>query len=121
MINHFGIAVKNLEASEKFYEAVLTPLGYKIHYPFEGTLSFTDGISTDPYGDFWISVGEPYPFHFAFQAESHYQVDAFYKKALENGGENNGAPGFRLNYHEKYYACFIIDPDGYRIEAVCHK
>jgi catechol 2,3-dioxygenase-like lactoylglutathione lyase family enzyme len=120
MINHFGIAVKDGKRSIEFYEASLKPLGYKIHHAWENGANFTDGISHDPYGDFAVYEAEPYPFHFAFQAENNAAVDAWYQAALAHGGADNGAPSYRKNYHENYYAAFIVDPDGYRIEAVCH-
>ncbi|MCL2112734.1 MAG: VOC family protein [Streptococcaceae bacterium] len=120
MINHFGIAVKDCARSKQFYDAALKPLGYKIHRTGAGGTGYTDGISHDPFGDFCFFEGEPYPFHYAFEAKSNEAVDEFYKGAIENGGIDNGAPGYRKDYHENYYAAFIIDPDGYRIEAVCH-
>jgi len=116
LINHFGIASRDVDRSLRFYEAVLAPLGYRVHH----SGNFTDSISTDPFGDFAVVEGEPYPFHFAFQAATNQAVDEFYKAALANGGRDNGAPGYRKDYHENYYAVFIIDPDDYRIEAVCH-
>ncbi|MDR2977816.1 MAG: VOC family protein [Streptococcaceae bacterium] len=120
MINHFGIAVKDVEKSVKFYQAALAAFGYKIHHAWEKGANFTDGISHDPYGDFEVHQGEPHPFHFAFQAKTNQEVDAWYAEAMANGGTDNGAPGYRMDYRENYYAAFIVDPDGYRIEAVCH-
>ena len=122
MVNHFGIAVKDGAKSVQFYAATLAPLGYKIHHLFDGGkgANFSDGISHDPFGDFAVFEGQAYPFHFAFQAESNKAVDEFYQAAIQNAGQDNGAPGYRKNYHENYYAAFVIDPDGYRIEAVCH-
>lgn len=118
MINHFSIAVKNHKTAEQFYEAVLSSLNYNV-------LRTTDDLTmfkNEKYGDmFVIHTGEPYPFHFAFDAETHNEVDAFYKVALENGGTDNGAPGIRENYGPDYYGAFVIDPDGYRIEAVCNR
>jgi catechol 2,3-dioxygenase-like lactoylglutathione lyase family enzyme len=71
---------------------------------------------------FWIvgnaTVGEAT--HFAFIAQTHAQVDAFYEAALAAGGTDNGAPGIR-RYHENYYSAFVHDPDGINIEAVCNK
>ena len=58
-------------------------------------------------------------FHLAFDAPTRGAVDRFYKAALANGGRDNGPPGLRPHYGPNYYAAFVIDPDGYRIEAVC--
>jgi predicted lactoylglutathione lyase len=60
------------------------------------------------------------PIHIAFRAESREEVDAFYKAALAAGGNDNGAPGPRPQYHANYYGAFVLDPDGHNIEAVCH-
>ena len=49
------------------------------------------------------------------------EVDAFYEAAMAAGGTDNGAPGVRPHYHPNYYCAFVLDPDGYNIEAVCHE
>ena len=59
--------------------------------------------------------------HFCFQAKSRAAVDAFHAAALKEGGKDNGKPGVRTDYSPKYYAAFVVDPDGYRIEAYCGK
>lgn len=121
MINHTGgLAVKDIEQSILFYTSVLEPLGYKLHHRTDSSANFSDGISTDPYGDFAIYVGEPFPFHLAFQARDNESVDAFNHAALTFGVKAYGRPGYHKQFHENYYAAFIYDPDGYAIEAVCH-
>jgi catechol 2,3-dioxygenase-like lactoylglutathione lyase family enzyme len=57
-------------------------------------------------------------FHIAFAAPDRAAVDAFHQAALAAGGIDNGGPGLRLHYGPTYYAAFVIDPDGHRIEAV---
>ena len=59
--------------------------------------------------------------HIAFASADRRTVDAFYHAALTAGGTDNGAPGLRPKYHPNYYGAFVLDPDGYNIEAVCHK
>ena len=59
--------------------------------------------------------------HIAFRAPDRAAVDAFYAAALAAGGRDNGPPGLRPNYHPDYYAAFVLDPDGHRLEAVCHR
>ena len=61
------------------------------------------------------------PRHWAFRATSTAQVDAFHAAGLAAGGTDDGPPGPRPNYHERYYGAFLIDPDGNRVEAVCHE
>lgn len=121
MINHIKITVSDLKRSAAFYEKVLAPLGYHRQLEKKHTVSFSDDISSDPGGDFWLTMGTPVPGHFAFQAKDHQAVQEFFRLSLAAGGRSNGAPGYRKNYHPSYYAAFIYDPDGYNIEAVCHK
>ena len=121
MIDHFGIKVKNLEASKLFYQKTLAPLGYKIAFDISQAVSFAEPRNADPTGDFWLNVGQQEPEHFAFSAQNEEEVEAFYQAALAAGGKDNGAPGERSQYHLPYYAAFILDPDGNNVEVVCHK
>jgi predicted lactoylglutathione lyase len=57
--------------------------------------------------------------HFCFAATSRKSVDEFHAQALRAGGRDNGKPGVRPEYDATYYAAFVIDPDGYRLEAYC--
>ena len=124
MIDHTGFNVTNLELSRAFYLKALAPLGYGIALEFEGAAGFgaREGAGDDPGGDFWISAGEPQTprTHVAFRAANEEQVAEFYRAALEAGGKDNGPPGPRPHYHEGYYAAFVLDPDGYNVEAVFH-
>ncbi|WP_341677083.1 VOC family protein [Niveibacterium sp. SC-1] len=127
MIDHTGISVSDIAVSRGFYEKTLAVLGYSVLRDF-GTavgLGTTPGldVNADPGGDFWIHEGEVMTprVHVAFTAESRAAVDAFYTAALAAGGRDNGAPGLRPNYHARYYAAFVFDPDGYNIEAVFHQ
>ena len=76
----------------------------------------------DPGGEFWIHQGTPSTprVHVAFRARNRAEVDAFHRAALAAGGRDNGGPGLRPQYHPHYYGAFILDPDGYNVEAVCH-
>lgn len=131
MIDHTGIQVSNIALSKVFYETILHCLGYKICLDFGHAIGFGTPISCDtenaddrdPGGDFWISVGTPHTprTHIAFRAATHDEVNAFYQAALQHGATCNGSPGYRAQYHLNYYAAFVLDPDGYNIEAVCHK
>ena len=122
MIDHTGINVSNLEASKAFYRAALAPLGYTLRLEFENAAGFGETAGSDPGGDFWISSGTPFSprSHIAFHARSEEEVAAFHAAALAAGATDNGAPGLRAHYHPRYYAAFVLDPDGYNIEAVYH-
>lgn len=126
MIDHMGITVSDLYKSKEFYAKTLHVLGYEMCMDSAEAVSF--GIlhgpdkSADPGGDFWLKEGMPMTprLHIAFNAVSRGEVDAFYKAGLAAGGIDNGPPNLRSHYHPHYYAAFLLDPDGYNIEAVCH-
>ena len=119
MFDHISIGVKDLARAQRFYDAALAPLGYERLSNFDGTIGY--GAER---AQFWVSeVERPVPAdrgsgpHFCFVAPSQAAVDAFYAAGMANGGEDNGSPGIRPDYSQFYYAAFVIDPDGYRLEA----
>ncbi|MDL2408002.1 VOC family protein [Rhizobium calliandrae] len=119
MFDHISIGVKSLERARQFYDAALAPLGYERLSNFDGTIGYGEERA-----QFWVmEVERPVPadrgsgLHFCFVAPSQAAVDAFYAAGLANGGEDNGKPGIRPDYSQFYYAAFVIDPDGYRLEA----
>jgi len=128
MLDHLAIAVADKARSKAFYEKALAPLGYSVLKEVE-QFGIGFGVaqgplkSRDPHGDFWIYEAPPFAdrFHLAFSAQNRTAVDAFYRAALAAGATDNGPPGMRPHYHEHYYAAFVLDPDGYNIEAVCHE
>jgi catechol 2,3-dioxygenase-like lactoylglutathione lyase family enzyme len=126
MIDHTGLLVSDPIASREFYDKALAPLGYEmmVQIPTEhtgGGAVFGYGVPPKP--DFWVSEGTPNEpkIHVAFRAETHEQVDEFYRAALAAGGKDNGGPGPRPHYHKDYYGAFVLDPDGHNVEAVCHE
>jgi catechol 2,3-dioxygenase-like lactoylglutathione lyase family enzyme len=125
MIDHTGINVSSLAASKAFYLATLSALGYEARKEMDDIVIFGSRQRTegeDPAGDFYIAAGDVLSprSHVAFRAKSRADVEAFHQAALAAGGRSNGAPGLRPQYHENYYAAFVLDPDGYNVEAVCH-
>lgn len=127
MINHITLLVKDIERSKKFYTHALKPLGYKLLIEnserFNGKTAGYGIDDREGVRDFWIkqdaSIQPPHSFTcFAFTAYNKQQVDDFYTHALAAGGIDNGAPGYRPQYHPGYYAAFVHDPDGYNIEVV---
>ncbi len=125
MIDHAGLSVSDPVASRRFYEAALGPLGYQVlmEVPVEYTGgAVVLGMGVPPKPDFWVNQGTPQTprAHIAFRADTHEQVEAFYRAALAAGGTDNGPPGPRPHYHAHYYGAFVRDPDGHNIEACCH-
>jgi len=133
MIDHLGLAVSDIARATEFYLKALSPLGYGIVMEvsaaetgqgaavgFGAPGNAQDFQSSKP--SFWIGEGERLAghIHVAFLAPSRASVDAFYRAALAGGGNDNGKPGLRPQYHANYYAAFVLDPDGNNIEAVCH-
>ena len=121
MIDHVSISVADLDSAYAFYDAVLPTLGYgRVR-----TRPDHAGYGPPERPVFWINRAEPAEGgaasgHLAFMAPDRAAVDAFHRAALAAGAADNGAPGLRA-YHADYYAAFVIDPDGNRIEAVCHR
>ena len=120
MLDHVSIAVKNFEKSKAFYTAILAPLGVTPETEFPGAVGFGKKGSGGP--DFWIGEGPQVSKggHIAFQAPSREAVRQFHALGLKAGGQDEGAPGPRPIYHEHYYAAFLWDPDGFKVEAVIH-
>ena len=133
MLDHISLRVADYARSKDFYRAVLAPLGYRL--AMEGVSGA--GFSKGPIPAFWIKQSEstdrailvestPHAgcggpqLHIAFASENREMVDAFYQAALAEGAPDNGPPGIRREYHANYYGAFVLDPDGFNIEAVCH-
>jgi catechol 2,3-dioxygenase-like lactoylglutathione lyase family enzyme len=125
MLDHVSLGVTDLERSRRFYDAVLRPLGLVRIVDFQRRGS-DYGAMPGQFGvEFTITVeadGAPRipGLHLCFRAPNRAAVRAFHAAALEAGGRDDGAPGLRSQYHADYYAAFVLDPDGRRIEAVSH-
>ncbi|MEO1790645.1 MAG: VOC family protein [Cyanobacteria bacterium J06629_19] len=130
MFDHLSIGVSDLAQSLAFYDAALKPLGINQMFAMSdrGIAAYigADQIS------FWLyskgaekaALGEfpsPPRFHLAFRSADRASVDAFYEAAMAKGGTDEGPPGIRAQYHPNYYAAYVRDPNGYKIEAVCQK
>jgi len=121
MIDHVSIAVRDLKAGERFYTALLTTLGMsKLREWPDAAIGYGK-----KYPEFWINrrkdmapIAADSGIHICLRASNAAAVDVFHAAALAAGGTSDGAPGLRAQYHENYYAAFIRDPDGNRIEAV---
>ncbi len=121
MIDHISIAVRDLKAGERFYTELLATLDMTKLREWPGAAI---GYGKK-YPEFWINrrkdmapVAADSGVHICLRASSTEAVDAFHAAALATGGTSDGAPGLRAQYHDNYYAAFIRDSDGNRIEAV---
>jgi len=130
IIDHVGIRVSNLPASRRMYEAALAELGLVVlsegefegdaHVLFGGAGAGSDDFSlhtvgTQPGRD-RVTTGA----HIAFPAGDADSVGRWHAAAVRNGGKDNGPPGLRPEYTGRYYAAFVLDPDGNNVEAVFH-
>ncbi|MEA2282844.1 MAG: hypothetical protein QOK21_3451 [Solirubrobacteraceae bacterium] len=119
-IDHVTVRVSDLERSRAFYERALEPFGVHVQQ-IDGTDGPELAIGPEGSEDLVLAAGKPSgPLHIAFLAMDPETVDAFHAAALEAGGGDNGKPGPRPQYHERYYAAYVVDPDGNNVEAVCH-
>ena len=118
LIDHLQLVVRDLPASQAFYEAVLKVLGVPMGGTGDGYFWADELFVSTPESE--AAAGAlTGRHHLAFQAADRAMVDAFHAAALAHGGRDNGAPGER-GYHPGYYAAFVLDPDGNNIEAVFH-
>ena len=111
LLDHVHLRVADLDASRRFYEGALAPLGIPVRAGEHFFAADELYVSTD--GP--VTTG----LHVAFQAADRETVQRFHEDALAAGGRDNGGPGER-EYHPGYYAAFVLDPDGNNVEAVYH-
>ncbi len=126
MIDHVSITVVDLQRSMPFYDAVFAALGVVKVGSDDNWAGFGLRADASQPGRSYLSIrgGETLPIssqrHWCFKAPSPAAVDRFHQAGLAAGGRDDGPPGLRPDYHPSYYAAFLLDPDGNRIEAVCH-
>ena len=123
MIDHISIGVRSVAETRRFYDRILEPLGYRALSESPGSLGYGNGGI-----QLWMSetqrpvvADDKSGLHFCFTAPTRKSVEAFHAAALAAGGRDNGPPGLRADYGPDYYAAFVVDPDGYRLEAYCSK
>ena len=121
MLNHISIGASSLSAAKGFYDAVLSALGYRCLSEDAGSLGYGSKAV-----EFWVLKSEkPVPdegasgLHICFTAPTTDSVKRFHAAGLRHGGRDHGKPGPRADYGPDYYAAFLKDPDGYRVEAYC--
>jgi len=126
MLDHLSITVSDFSRAAPFYDAIMEALGVPCVWREETRAGYGVRNSADDDSHSYITVLASKGTvvadnrHWCFRAPSRAAVDAFHAAALANGGRCDGPPGLR-DYHPAYYAAFVLDPDGNRIEAVCHR
>jgi catechol 2,3-dioxygenase-like lactoylglutathione lyase family enzyme len=126
MLDPVSLGVSDVGRSRRFYDAALRPLGLVRIVDFGNGRGSDYGAAPGSLGVEFTITGEadvrtPIPgAHLCFRAPDRAAVERFHAAALAEGGRDDGAPGLRPHYHADYYCAFVLDPDGHRIEAVCH-
>lgn len=128
LLDHVSISVAGLDSARPFYDAVMATLGAVKVYDHADAPGYGEHCRAGDAGHTYLSVQAdaaasptaPARRHWCFKAASRAAVDAFHAAGLAHGGRDEGAPGLRPHYHSHYYAAFLSDPSGNRIEAVCH-
>lgn len=127
MLHHLSLGAHDIARAARFYDAVLAPLGYVRVWsdlrPGEDGPAVGYGSAGSEDQLAIKQVSRPLPplpgFHVAFAAPTRAAVTAFHAAALAAGGADNGPPGLRPAYGPNYFAAFVVDPEGHRLEAVC--
>ena len=126
-LDHVSITVRDLPRSARFYDSVMSALGVKKVYQREDAVGYGERNRADDDGHSYFSVYRSDSAnvdrrrHWCFRAQSAAQARAFHAAGLAAGGRDAGAPGLRPDYHAAYYAAFLEDPEGNRVEAVFHQ
>lgn len=125
LLDHVSITVRDLAGAKRFYRAIMSALGAGVAYDEADAIGFGERNDAHSAGHTYLSVfqsasASPDPRrHWCLRAQSIEQVRAFHAAGLAMGGSDQGAPGLR-SYHPGYYAAFLLDPEGNKIEAVFH-
>lgn len=123
MLSHISLGTRDLDRAQAFYDAVLAPLGFVRVWRTERGIGYgppggNDKLALFQHSDARVPLAAGPGFHLAFAAPNRDAVDGFHAAAMAAGGRDDGGPGLRAHYGSTYYAAFIIDPDGHKLEVV---
>jgi catechol 2,3-dioxygenase-like lactoylglutathione lyase family enzyme len=124
LYSHITLGTNDRARAEKFYDAVMAALGHPVLFKAAKFLAYGEATGeklfiVPPFDGKEARSGNGV--HAAFKVDSRAKVDAFHAAALKNGGTDEGAPGLRPHYHPNYYGAYVRDPDGNKLQAVCHR
>lgn len=126
LLDHVSITVRDLDRAKPFYKAVLGALGAVVAYDETDAIGFGERNRAHSDVHTYLSVFESAQAtpdvrrHWCFRAHSVEAVYAFHHAGIASGGASDGEPGLRAHYHANYFAAFLLDPEGNKIEAVFH-
>jgi len=124
MFSHVTLGTNDFARAERFWDAVMGVLGHPVLFKAGGSAAY--GTPTGPK----VFIVPPFNgkeaqpgngVHVAFIVDRRATVDAFHQVAMSHGGTDEGAPGPRAHYHANYYGAYVRDPDGNKVQAVCHR
>ena len=127
LLDHVSISVPNLDAARPFYDAIMAALGAEKVYDRADAIGYGTRCNAAEDKHSYLSIylspaaNLDTQRHWCFKAASRAQIRAFHAAGLAQGGQDDGPPGLRPQYHAHYYAAFLLDPFGNRVEAVCHR
>ena len=127
LLDHVSITMRDLGRAKPFYKAVMGALGATLAYERADAIGFGERNRAQDDAHSYLSVFESPAAapdarrHWCFRAASAAAVRAFHAAGLAAGGTDEGAPGLRPAYHAEYYAAFLLDPEGHKVEAVFHR
>jgi catechol 2,3-dioxygenase-like lactoylglutathione lyase family enzyme len=126
LLDHASITVRDIGPAKRFYKAILSALGAVVAYERDDAIGFGERSRPNDDNHTYLSVKQSSEAasdvrrHWCFRAQSKQQVNAFHAAGLLAGGKDDGAPGLRT-YHAQYYAAFLLDPEGNKVEDVHHR
>jgi catechol 2,3-dioxygenase-like lactoylglutathione lyase family enzyme len=124
MFSHITLGTNDHVRAEAFYEAVMAVLGHAVLFKAPGTVGYGEATGPKLFIVTPFDRGDARPgngVHAAFIVQDRATVDAFHATALSHGGTDEGPPGLRPHYHPNYYGAYVRDPDGNKLQAVCHR
>lgn len=124
MFSHVTLGASDFDKAGAFYDAVMATLGHSQMFRFDDAIAYGEAAGPKlfilkPFDKGAVQPGNGV--HAAFIAPDRKSVDAFHAAAMAHGGSDEGAPGLRPHYHPNYYGAYVRDPDGNKIQAVCHR